>query len=90
MIRIYEQKKSPVIAVEEVPSSEVYRYGIIDGKLRDGVYEMLGEINAAEFFAVKPTEENTYIVRSGDSPPRARPSPPMAPPTRYRRGAAVS
>jgi UTP--glucose-1-phosphate uridylyltransferase len=40
MIRIYEEKKSPVIAVEEVPSSEVYRYGIIDGKLRDGVYEI--------------------------------------------------
>jgi UTP--glucose-1-phosphate uridylyltransferase len=40
MIRIYEQKKAPVIAVEEVPRSEVYRYGIIDGKLRDGVYEI--------------------------------------------------
>ena len=34
---------------------------------RDGVYDMLGEINAAEFFAMKPTEENTYIVQSGDS-----------------------
>ena len=34
---------------------------------RDGIYDMLGEINAAEFFAMKPTDANTYIVRSGDS-----------------------
>jgi len=34
---------------------------------RDGAYDMLGEINAAEFFAMKPTDENTYVVRSGDS-----------------------
>jgi UTP--glucose-1-phosphate uridylyltransferase len=40
MIRIYEQKKSPVIAVEDVPLADVQRYGIIDGKLRDGVYEI--------------------------------------------------
>jgi LysM repeat protein len=37
---------------------------------RDGIYDMLGEINAAEFFAAKPTDENTYVVRSGDSLPR--------------------
>ena len=37
---------------------------------RDGIYDMLGEINSAEFFAVKPTDENTYVVRSGDSLPR--------------------
>ncbi|MEO6787700.1 MAG: LysM peptidoglycan-binding domain-containing protein, partial [Chthoniobacteraceae bacterium] len=34
---------------------------------RDGIYDMLGEINAAEFFAAKPTDENTYLVKSGDS-----------------------
>ena len=34
---------------------------------RDAAFDMLGEINAAEFFAMKPTEQNTYIVRSGDS-----------------------
>ena len=34
---------------------------------RDGTYDMLGEVNAAEFFAVKPAGENTYIVRSGDA-----------------------
>ena len=34
---------------------------------RDGTYDMLGEVNAAEFFAVKPANENTYIVRSGDA-----------------------
>ena len=37
---------------------------------RDGIYDMLGEINAAEFFAMKPTDANTYVVRSGDSLPR--------------------
>ncbi|MEO6739375.1 MAG: LysM peptidoglycan-binding domain-containing protein [Chthoniobacteraceae bacterium] len=37
---------------------------------RDGINDMLGEINAAEFFATKPNEENTYIVRSGDALPR--------------------
>lgn len=34
---------------------------------RDAVYDMLGEINAAEFFAMRPAEGNTYVVRSGDS-----------------------
>ncbi len=34
---------------------------------RDAAFDMLGEINAAEFFAMKPTEQNTYIVKSGDS-----------------------
>jgi UTP--glucose-1-phosphate uridylyltransferase len=40
MIRIYEEKKAPVIAVEDVPRENVQRYGIIDGRLRDGVYEI--------------------------------------------------
>jgi UTP--glucose-1-phosphate uridylyltransferase len=40
MIRIYEEKKAPVIAVENVPRENVRRYGIIDGKLKDGVYEI--------------------------------------------------
>ena len=40
MMSIYEQKKSPVIAVEDVPRADVQRYGIIDGKMHDGVYEI--------------------------------------------------
>jgi UTP--glucose-1-phosphate uridylyltransferase len=40
MIRIYEDKKAPVIAVENVPRENVQRYGIIAGKLKDGVYEI--------------------------------------------------
>jgi UTP--glucose-1-phosphate uridylyltransferase len=40
MIEIYEEKKAPVIAVEKVPMENVQRYGIIDGKLKDGVYEI--------------------------------------------------
>src|SRR3990170_7339267 len=31
MIRVYEEVDCPVIALEEVPESEVSRYGIIDG-----------------------------------------------------------
>ena len=34
---------------------------------REGVYDMLGEINAAEFFTTTPTDENTYVVSRGDS-----------------------
>ena len=37
---------------------------------RDGIHDMLGEINAAEFFATKPNDGNTYIVRPGDALPR--------------------
>lgn len=40
MIEIYEQFKAPVIALEEVPGSEVDRYGIIEGKLEGGVYKI--------------------------------------------------
>lgn len=40
MIKIYEEKQSPVIAVEEVPKDEVQRYGIIDGVMKGGVYEI--------------------------------------------------
>ena len=34
---------------------------------RDGIFDMLGEINASEYFTVKPTDANTYIVKSGDT-----------------------
>jgi LysM repeat protein len=34
---------------------------------RDAAYDMLGEINSAEFFAARPGEANTYIVQRGDS-----------------------
>ncbi|MBI5212191.1 MAG: UTP--glucose-1-phosphate uridylyltransferase GalU [Nitrospirae bacterium] len=40
MIKIYEKKKCPVIALEEVPLSEVHRYGIIDGKSDGNVYKI--------------------------------------------------
>jgi len=40
MIRIYEDMDCPVIALEEVPRSEVQRYGIIDGVLEGGVYKI--------------------------------------------------
>jgi len=34
---------------------------------RDAVLDMLGEINSAEFFSVKPGVDNTYLVRGGDA-----------------------
>ncbi|MEN2995195.1 MAG: UTP--glucose-1-phosphate uridylyltransferase GalU [Thermodesulfovibrio sp.] len=38
MIKIYEEKKAPVIALEEVPISEVSRYGIVSGKKQNNYY----------------------------------------------------
>ena len=34
---------------------------------RDAVLDMLGEINAAEFFAMKPGTENTHVVQKGEA-----------------------
>ena len=34
---------------------------------RDTAYDILGEINAAEFFATKPGDGNSYIVKNGDA-----------------------
>lgn len=38
MLKIYEEKKSTVIALEEVPWEEVSRYGIVSGKKVDNYY----------------------------------------------------
>lgn len=38
MIKIYEEKKAPVIALEAVPLEEVSRYGIVSGKKINGYY----------------------------------------------------
>ncbi len=40
MIRVYERVESPVVALEEVPESEVHKYGIIDGVREEGVYKI--------------------------------------------------
>jgi UTP--glucose-1-phosphate uridylyltransferase len=40
MITVYEKKKCPVIALQEVPKSEVHRYGIVDGKQEGAVYKI--------------------------------------------------
>ena len=34
---------------------------------RDAAYDILGDINAREFFATKPNDANTYVVKSGDA-----------------------
>jgi len=40
MIEVYEKVECPVIALEEVPRSEVHKYGIIDGVREGDVYEI--------------------------------------------------
>ncbi|HWR59224.1 MAG TPA: UTP--glucose-1-phosphate uridylyltransferase GalU [Thermodesulfovibrionales bacterium] len=40
MIKVYEEVDCPVIALEEVPKSEVSKYGIIDGSLEGDVYRI--------------------------------------------------
>ena len=40
MIRVYDELKCPVIALEEVPQSEVSRYGVIDGMQDGDVYRI--------------------------------------------------
>lgn len=40
MISLYKKTASPVIALEEVPDDRVNRYGIVDGELADGVFEI--------------------------------------------------
>ncbi len=40
MIKVYYEKKSPIVALDEVPISDVQRYGIIDGILEGEVYKI--------------------------------------------------
>jgi UTP--glucose-1-phosphate uridylyltransferase len=40
MIHVYDELKCPVVALQEVPISEVAKYGIIDGELDGGVYKI--------------------------------------------------
>jgi len=41
MVELYRELKSPILALEKVPMSEVHRYGVIGGvKERDGVYRI--------------------------------------------------
>lgn len=41
MIKLYKEVKSPVLALQKVPRSEIHRYGVIDGiKESKGVYKI--------------------------------------------------
>ena len=40
MIRVYDEVDCPVIALEEVPKPEVYKYGIIDGQQEGDIYRI--------------------------------------------------
>jgi UTP--glucose-1-phosphate uridylyltransferase len=48
MINIYNQKKCPVIALQEVPATDVNRYGIIDGELGGGIYRIYDLVEKPE------------------------------------------
>ena len=40
MIGVYEKTRAPVIAFDEVPTSEVHRYGILDGRFEKGFFRI--------------------------------------------------
>ncbi|MHB8880062.1 MAG: UTP--glucose-1-phosphate uridylyltransferase GalU [Thermodesulfovibrionales bacterium] len=41
MVRLYNELKCPILALEKVPMSEIHRYGVIDGvKEHDGVFRI--------------------------------------------------
>ena len=41
MVHLYEQYQCSIIAIEEVPQEECFRYGIIEGEIQDeGVYRI--------------------------------------------------
>src|SRR4030042_4321479 len=52
MISLYKKLKSPILALQQVPMTEIHRYGVIDGvKEREGVYRVNNLIE-------KPSQEN--------------------------------
>ncbi len=52
MVKLYREVKSPVLALERVPVSEIHRYGVIEGvEYKEGVYRI-------ENLVEKPAAEN--------------------------------
>ena len=55
MIEIYDQYKTTILGVQEVPSEEVNKYGIIDAKLiEDRVYKVKGLVE-------KPSDRKSVV-----------------------------
>ncbi len=49
MIKLYEKYKCSIVAIMEVPESETYKYGVIDGKeIEDGVYMVSNMVEKPE------------------------------------------
>ncbi len=40
MIRVYEEVECPIVALEEVPTSEVSRYGVVDGVMEGEIFRI--------------------------------------------------
>lgn len=59
MVRIYEEVDCPVIALEEIPRKEVYRYGVIDGVLEGDIYKIN---NLVEKPKVEKSPSNLAII----------------------------
>ena len=52
MVRLYQQHAACIIAIEEVPTNEVHKYGVIDGvELEEGVFRVNGMVE-------KPSSED--------------------------------
>jgi UTP--glucose-1-phosphate uridylyltransferase len=55
MIKVYNKYKCSIVAIQEVPMNQTYRYGIISGELIDNTDDIYKVSNMVE----KPSEENT-------------------------------
>ncbi|HEC27648.1 MAG TPA: UTP--glucose-1-phosphate uridylyltransferase GalU [Gammaproteobacteria bacterium] len=60
MLSLYKKQTACIIAIEEVPMSEVHRYGVIDGEeLEEGVYKVNGMVEKP---SVEETPGNLAII----------------------------
>jgi len=60
MLSLYKKQTACIIAIEEVPMSEVHKYGVIDGEeLEEGVYKVNGMVEKP---SVEETPGNLAII----------------------------
>ncbi|MCB1646705.1 MAG: UTP--glucose-1-phosphate uridylyltransferase GalU [Pseudomonadales bacterium] len=61
MVELYEKYRCSIVAIEEVPREEVYKYGVIDGKpIEPGVFEISKMVEKP-----RPGEEPTNLAIIG-------------------------
>lgn len=60
MVKLYEQHQCSIVAIEEVPRDEVYRYGVIEGEeIEDGLFRIS---NMVEKPPVEEAPSNLAII----------------------------